>query len=487
MGKVRAQDEALYTNAAIGITRDGDWLTPKFVGRPFFLKPPLLMWLSALSLQVMGTSLFSVRFPALLLGAAGITAVFLWVSRYRGMAAGVCAGAMLATSTIWQTFSRLAYTDVLAGAFSALAMTAIAFDHEIEKRRTAVLFGVSTGAAILAKSVAGLLPVLALGLYLLARRQRPKFIGTITLTILLVTAPWHIYQLIAHRQYFWAEYIQFQLLGVGIKGMPTGDFRQSPLFYLQRLARMDPVLLLFAVIGVVRFRKEPLHILAACWIAITCAAIFSFQARNLPYLVFLLPAFCVIGGLGLPKLVLAGPVLALTLVVKLFLAGPASSPPIEGAKAMRAIYDLDRNNELILAQPDDEFYSATIPFSHVRYVLVDPTGITSRAVPYYPPLGIVLTKDQFLHLPDFLPSYEAKSREWGLKSTEAIGTTILINTPADLEDLVRSRQDSDFYLPADWPVHVPPSHEVFQFSADRIFLLSKSAAPRAHKQLPKGW
>ena len=35
IGKIRAQDEALYVSSAIRITQDGDWLTPKFMGRPF--------------------------------------------------------------------------------------------------------------------------------------------------------------------------------------------------------------------------------------------------------------------------------------------------------------------------------------------------------------------------------------------------------------------------------------------------------------------
>jgi len=89
---IRAQDEAVYVSEAIGMAKDSDWMTPKVMGRPFLLKPPLLVWLSTLSLRLLGLSLFSIRLPALLLGAAGVATVFAWVARARSMAAGVLGG-----------------------------------------------------------------------------------------------------------------------------------------------------------------------------------------------------------------------------------------------------------------------------------------------------------------------------------------------------------------------------------------------------------
>ena len=44
IGKITAQDEALYGHSAIAMARDGDWLTPRFMGRFALCKPPLLVW-----------------------------------------------------------------------------------------------------------------------------------------------------------------------------------------------------------------------------------------------------------------------------------------------------------------------------------------------------------------------------------------------------------------------------------------------------------
>jgi 4-amino-4-deoxy-L-arabinose transferase-like glycosyltransferase len=92
---IRAQDEAPIVSATIRMTKDSDWMTPKLMGRPFILKPPLLIWLSALSIRMLGLSLFSVRLPVLLLGAAGVAAVFAWGAYARSMAAGVLGGCAL--------------------------------------------------------------------------------------------------------------------------------------------------------------------------------------------------------------------------------------------------------------------------------------------------------------------------------------------------------------------------------------------------------
>ena len=512
VGKVRAQDEALYVNSAIRITQDGDWLTPKFMGRPFFLKPPLLMWLAALSIRMFGVSLLAVRLPSLIFGAAGATAAFLWIARCRSIAAGLVGSAILAMSPLWQTFSRLCYTDILAGACSTLALAAIAFDPALEKRATAVWFGIFAGAAVLSKSLAGLLPVVALAVFLAVTRRKPRLSRVLEMTVaaLAVAAPWHIYQVFVHPRWFWAEGIQFQLLGVGLKGMPTGDFKHSGFFYLQRLLQMDPLSALLGGFGVVGFlavvRKQKdssRYLLAFCWVAVTVAALFAFQTKNLPYIVFLLPGLVILGSTCGPELVKyrARPWMLAVFLVGIFAVKTVAanhpwslhpgSPVVEGAGAMRAYYNLHRDAELIVVQPDDEFYSATIPLKHVRYALVDPGGITLRAMPFYAPLGIVLTTSQFLRLPDLLGGYRQILREWGLRSTEPVGSMIVMSTSLELADIVRSRPASDFYLPSEWAGKLKSTestHWRMPFSSGRVFLLSRSAQGRTdHTSLPARW
>src|SRR5262249_8204430 len=66
IGKVSAQDEALYANSAIRMARHGGWLTPKFMGRYALYKPPLLPWTSGIAARVLGISRISLRLPSAL-------------------------------------------------------------------------------------------------------------------------------------------------------------------------------------------------------------------------------------------------------------------------------------------------------------------------------------------------------------------------------------------------------------------------------------
>src|SRR5674476_364647 len=67
ISKISAQDEALYAHSAIAMARQGEWLTPRFMGRYALYKPPLLVWLAAASSKLLGVSRLSLRLPIAIL------------------------------------------------------------------------------------------------------------------------------------------------------------------------------------------------------------------------------------------------------------------------------------------------------------------------------------------------------------------------------------------------------------------------------------
>ncbi len=482
--KIRAVDEALYVNASMRMAQEGDWLTPKAFGRLFFQKPPLVYWFSAFSIKVFGLSLFTIRLPGLLFGAASGAAVFLWCARYRSILAGTLAAAMLLSCPVYLAMAHVVDVNILVAAFIALAMTTVALDPQMERRSTWICSGVFTAMAILAKSAAGVLPLITWAVYwsVAPSRLRPPLmrLAATAGVAVLVAAPWHVYQLFAHPQWFWTEYVDMQLLGIGMHPETNGLFNQAQTFYIQRLWQLDPILTLYAAVGIagaiwaVRSRDRLPELLALCWTAVTILALASFQAKYLTYIVMLLPPLCVLGGMAIPRRAIL-PV-ALLLIFK---AQPVT-PPMEGAKAMRAYYDLQRDTELIAAETDDDLYSETLPF-HVRYAAVDPSHTLATGKPYYVSLGIVRTRDEFLALPELEPTYARRLREWGENSSEPIGTAIMLAVPADLSAVIRTHPAIDFYVPAGWTdviAQAEPTHRVYRYSRDRVFLLSRAAGSR---------
>ena len=52
VGAYRSQDESVFANSSMTMALRGHWLTPRFLGRIYLLKPPMQLWLSALSMQL---------------------------------------------------------------------------------------------------------------------------------------------------------------------------------------------------------------------------------------------------------------------------------------------------------------------------------------------------------------------------------------------------------------------------------------------------
>ena len=412
-------------------------------------------------------------------------------------------GGILLLSTFWQTFSRVCLTDVPASSFAALALAGVAFDAQLVHRRTRVLFGVMGAASVLSKSAAGMLPFAALILFcvLTSRANRAKFANVAESVLIagVLVAPWYVYQAAVHPEWLWSDYFKTQLISTGLHWDRNSIVRDSHIvYYLRRLIEMDSAVLALAAVGlagglrIVRLRRSPATLLAACWVAVAVAALCAFQAANLPYVALVLPSLCVFGAVCGPGFVDRRPAITACVLGILFFAKIAVSgqpwslrptaPPLTGAKAMREYYDLNRDAELISIDPDDEFYSLTIPLPRVRYCVLDPTGVLQRYVPHYLPLGIIVTSDQFINLPRLVPQFEKQLHTWGVDSQEPIGTTITMSAPSEVSDLVNARPESDFYLPVRWldVIDGPErAHQLVRYSSERIFLLSRAAKPRA--------
>ena len=88
ISRITAQDEALYSHSAIAMAREGDWLTPRFMGRYALYKPPLLIWGAALATRILGVSRLALRLPGVILSALALGLLFLWACRTLRLAGG---------------------------------------------------------------------------------------------------------------------------------------------------------------------------------------------------------------------------------------------------------------------------------------------------------------------------------------------------------------------------------------------------------------
>ncbi|GAA4040676.1 hypothetical protein GCM10022409_28300 [Hymenobacter glaciei] len=162
-------DEARLAVNAAEMLRRHDWLVTHYRGQPdlWNTKPPLLIWLQALSLNAFGYSEWAFRLPTALaaLALTGLVAAFArrWLG---GPLAGLLAGLALLTSKgfVTQHVARSGDYEALLLLFTTAQLLAGFAWLQTRRPGYVVLLGIAVGLAVLTKSVAGLflLPGLAI-------------------------------------------------------------------------------------------------------------------------------------------------------------------------------------------------------------------------------------------------------------------------------------------------------------------------------------
>ena len=171
---LRLWDESRRGVSAIEMAEGGSWLTPTFEGQPdlYGTKPPLLIWLQATFMKVLGYNELAVRLPSALAGLATVL-LLVWFSRrhLQRPLAGYLAGLILLTSK-----GYINYHGAISGDYDALLILwltaySLCFYLLIERQEWRYLY--LTALFILlagwTKGVAGLFFIPALGLYALWR------------------------------------------------------------------------------------------------------------------------------------------------------------------------------------------------------------------------------------------------------------------------------------------------------------------------------
>ncbi len=194
--------EARYGEIARKMAETRNWITPWFDWNvPFWGKPPLSFWLSAISMRGFGETEFAARLPALLLAVITCALVFYLMRRERGRDAAVFTVLALATSLLFFVTSGAVVT-VAALAFS-ITLAMVAFwrtRHAAGRaaRRWGYLFFAALGLGLLAKGPVALVltsaPLLAWTMLFRAAqpaRERLPWIGG-TLLALAIAVPWYL-------------------------------------------------------------------------------------------------------------------------------------------------------------------------------------------------------------------------------------------------------------------------------------------------------
>lgn len=244
--------EARYGEIARKMLETGNWVTPLHdYGIPFWAKPPLWSWMSALSMGAFGVNAFAARLPALLLSIAATWLIYGAARRRQGEEAALVAALVLFGSLLFFMCAGTVMTDPALMFSVTLAQVAFwrAFDEK--SRSWGYLFFAGLGIGLLAK---GPLAIVLVGMpifcWLTWRRQWHRLWSGLpwaggVLLMLAIGLPWYILAEIrtpGFLDYFIMGEHVHRFLDPGWKGDRYGFAHATPhgMIWLYALAGLLP-------------------------------------------------------------------------------------------------------------------------------------------------------------------------------------------------------------------------------------------------------
>jgi hypothetical protein len=303
-------DEPRYAWIARDMAESGDWVTPRLYGKPWFEKPPLLYWGSALFFKLFGSSAPEVaaRLPSAI-SALLATLALAWLAwRTYGEECARWLLFLLPTSVGMIGFSHAAATDMpFAGMLTIAMVCAAVVLRLIESENTPILpltpwlalilLGFFLGLAVLAKGPAAVVlsggAVFLWAIFTKRWRDALRLLHPAAIAAFCVTAlPWYI--LCARRN---PDFFRIFIIEHNFKRYLTPEFQHTQPFWfyvpviLVAFLPWSFLLLGVAVAGIRELwrarRIGPRTCLILCW-ALFCLVFFSISKSKLPG--YVLPA-----------------------------------------------------------------------------------------------------------------------------------------------------------------------------------------------------
>ncbi len=295
-------DEIVYVRVTQAMVHDGWYLQPKHGSVPFFNKPPLKMWLSSIPVFFLGESNFSFRFIDALSGVMVVLlTAFFGLRLFGSSIPGIMAGFFILNSSILFTAEHSFRKAVLEGVLVLFSMIGIwsgyllcqGVRHDKPSRNESLLFGISTGAAVLVKSIAGYLSPVVVAAYLLFSSDRwtllkkGRFYWLLSAIIAIILpalyfVPHSIISKRARYTFFFTEI--YDRAVSGFEAHSVSYFSQ--LFYGS--AAIPSILLTFGVLyGLCMFIKHEKYKLLVCW-SLVPVILFGLSKSRVPW--YLAPA-----------------------------------------------------------------------------------------------------------------------------------------------------------------------------------------------------
>ncbi len=297
-------DAMQYAGMSKEMSETGEYLHVHEFGRDYLDKPPLLFWLSSLSITIFGAHNFAYKLPSVLMLLLGLYGIYRFTRIYYTERIAIDALLILGSAQAFNQMTNDVRTDGLLTSSVALGLWLMAEYIESKKLKYLLLASVAVGLAMLAKGPIGFVAILfPIGCHLMLKNKWRQIFSPQWLWLIIVVG-------IMLTPMLWGLYTQYDLHPekevYGLKG-PSGILFY---FWTQSFGRITGdiywdnglpwhfflgsiwwdffpwVVFLFPALyqSIRRFRKLPEYISLVCFVSLF--AIMSLSSYKLPHYVF---------------------------------------------------------------------------------------------------------------------------------------------------------------------------------------------------------
>jgi len=169
-------DEINFAESAREMLVTGDWFNVQINFQSFWEKPPLFIWMQALSMKVFGVGEFAARFPNAIMGIITLITLFHCGLRSENERFGLLWAGLYAISFFPFFYFKSGIIDPWFNYFIFLGIYFFSRYADEEKTLQAALSGLFTGLAVLTKGPVGFLIFgLTFLVWLAVRKFRLRF------------------------------------------------------------------------------------------------------------------------------------------------------------------------------------------------------------------------------------------------------------------------------------------------------------------------
>lgn len=339
-------DEATYADLAKQILLTDDWFTLHRNGLPFFKKPPLYMWLTALTYKIFGINEFAARFWSAVSGVGVVLGTYFIGSKLFDRRVGLAAGVLLLGINNYPhshgynflSLCRVGHLDMPL-TLAVLATLYLGW-LGLERPRLLLWMGVPLGVGLMIKNVAALFPWCIIVL-LIAVTQGWRGLKRWQLWAGLglglgIALPWHLGQAMLHGKIFVEKYLVWEILTRTVESLETPMHTGGWTFYLNVIRWGFPIWSWLMIPGVVYLGYRWLRkgsraaLLVLIWTGVPLVLYTLAGTKIGWYVVMVYPALTLLTALFIQR-VLGRRIGLIAVLVGMLLLNPRLPGPREGS------------------------------------------------------------------------------------------------------------------------------------------------------------